>query len=127
MDLEDKIAAAKEYNELNAPDKWEGMSTKEKIEALRKFMDEDGLSFKDENPLNPDSGDIFADFYDIPELAEIWDQATEKLEDIYLSDDEHWSSGWDDWLFSYGDDILKDILAGKNAKQIVKEYRSALD
>lgn len=126
LDLEDKIAAAKEYNERNAPNKWEGLSTKEKISALKKFFD-DGLTFHDENPLNPDSSDILADFYDIPELADVWDKATEKLEDIYLSDENHWSSGWDDWLFSYGNNIIVDILNGKNVKQIVKEYRSALD
>lgn len=125
--LSDKIAAAKEYNERNAPNKWEGLSTKEKIAALRKLVEEDGLTFKDENPLNPDSSDIFADFYDIPELADVWDKATEKLEDIYLSDEDNWSSGWDDWLFSYGDDILLDILKGKKVKQIVDEYESSLD
>lgn len=127
LDLEDKIAAAKEYNERNAPNKWEGMSTKEKIAALIKLMTKDGLTYHDENPLNPDSSDIFGDFYDIPELADVWDKATEKLEDIYLSDEDHWSSGWDDWLFDYGDDILVDILNGKTVKQIVKEYESALD
>ena len=127
LDLEDKIAAAKEYNERNAPNKWEGMSTKEKIAALIKLMTEDRLTYHDENPLNSDSSDIFGDFYDIPELADVWDKATEKLEDIYLSDENNWSSGWDDWLFDYTDDIMLDILKGKNVKQIVKEYESALD
>lgn len=124
LDLEDKISAAKEYNKRN---RWKEMSTKEKIAAMIKIMDEDGRRFKDENPLNPDSGDIFADFYDIPELADVWDKATEKLEDIYLSDEDHWSSGWDDWLFDYGDDIMLDILKGKKVKQIVKEYESTFD
>lgn len=126
FDLEDKIAAAKEYNKRNAPNKWEGLSTKEKIAALKKFFD-DGLTFHHENPLNPNSGDILTDFFDIPGLADVWDKATEKLEDIYLSDENHRSSGWVDWLFSYGDDIIVDILNGKNVKQIVKEYRSELD
>lgn len=127
LDLEDKIAAAKEYNERNAPNKWEGLSTKEKIAALIKLMTKDGLTYHNENPLNPDSSDIFGDFYDIPELADVWDKATEKLEDIYLSDENNWSSGWDDWLFDYTDDIMLDILKGKKAKQIVKDYESALD
>lgn len=126
LNLKDKIAAAKEYNELNAPNKWEGLTTEEKIAALKKFLD-NGLTFHDENPWNPDSSDIFADFYDIPELADVWDKATDKLEDIYLSDENNYSSGWDDWLFSYGDDILLDILSGWDVKKIVKEYRSALD
>lgn len=124
MDLEDKINLAKQYNEEHPA--WERMSNKEKATTILKLLD-DGHKFMDENPLNPDSSDIFADFYDIPELADVWDKATEKLEDIYLSDENNYSSGWDDWLFSYGDDILVDILKGKNAKQIVKEYRSALD
>lgn len=124
MDLEDKIKLAKQYNDEHPA--WERMSDKEKAAAILKLID-DGYKFMDENPLNPDSSDIFADFYDIPELADVWDKATEKLEDIYLSDENNWSSGWDDWLFSYGDDILVDILKGKDAKQIVKEYKSALD
>lgn len=106
---------------------WEGMSTKEKIAALIKLMTEDRLTYHDENPLNPDSSDIFGDFYDIPELADVWDKATDKLEDIYLSDENNWSAGWDDWLFDFTDDIMLDILKGKKVKQIVKEYRSALD
>ena len=125
LDLEDKINLAKQYNEEHPA--WERMSDKEKAAAILKLIEEDGLKFMDENPLNPNSSDIFADFYDIPELADVWDKATEKLEDIYLSDENNWSSGWDDWLFDYGDDILVDILKGKNVKQIVKEYESALD
>ena len=125
MDLEDKINNAKWYNEEHPA--WERMSNKEKAAAILKLIEEDGLKFMDENPLKPNSSDIFADFYDIPELADVWDKATEKLEDIYLSDENNWSSGWDDWLFDYGDDILVDILKGKGVKQIVKEYESALD
>jgi len=124
LDLEDKINRAKAYTDEHPA--WDRMSDQEKAAAIAKLID-DGYKFMDENPLNPDSSDIFADFYDIPALADVWDKATEKLEDIYLSDDEHWSSGWDDWLFSFGDDILRDILDGKDAKTIVKEYRSALD
>ena len=125
MSLKDKIAAAKQYNKEHPV--WERMSDKEKAAAILKLIEEDGLKFMDENPLNPNSSDIFADFYDIPELADVWDKATEKLEDIYLSDENNWSSGWDDWLFDYSDDLMLDILKGKNVKQIVKEYRSALD
>lgn len=124
MSLGDKINNAKRYNEEHPV--WERMPDKEKAAAILKLIN-DGYTFMDENPLNPDSSDIFADFYDIPELADVWDKATDKLEDIYLSDEDNYSSGWDDWLFSYGDDILVDILKGKNVKQIVKEYRSALD
>ena len=124
LDLEDKIAAARQYNEKHPA--WERMPDQEKAAAILKLLD-DGYKFTDENPLNPDSSDILADFYDIPELADVWDKATDRLEHIYLSDKNHWSSGWDDWLFANGNDIMADIIKGKNERQIVKEYISALD
>lgn len=137
--LRDKIALAQEFNrpkkdywaddepeEETDGNQWETMSNKEKIAALKKLID-DGYKFQDSNPLNPESSDIFADFYDIPELADIWRKATSDLEDIYLEDENNYSSDWDDWLISYGDDIVKDILDGKSASQIVKEYKSCLD
>lgn len=137
--LQDKIDLAQEFNrpkkdywaddepeEATDGNQWEAMSNKEKIAALKKLID-DGYKFQDSNPLNPDSSDIFADFYDIPELADIWQKATSELEDIYLEDENNYSADWDDWLISYGDDIVKDILDGKSASQIVKEYKSCLD
>lgn len=137
--LQDKIDLAQEFNrpkkdywaddepeEETDGNQWETMSNKEKIAALKKLID-DGYKFQDSNPLNPESSDIFADFYDIPELADIWQKATSDLEDIYLEDENNYSSDWDDWLISYGDDIVKDILDGKSASQIVKEYKSCLD
>lgn len=124
LDLEDKINLAKQYNDDHPV--WERMSDQEKAAAILKLI-VDGYKWTDENPLNPDSSDIFADFSDIPELADVWDKATETLEDIYLSDENNYSASWDDWLFAHGDDIIVDIIKGKNAKQIVKEYRSALD
>lgn len=120
MDLEDKINHAKNYNEANPI--WNELSDKEKVAALKKMIEEDGLSFNDENPMNPDSSDIFADFFDIPKCQEVYEKATDKLEDIYLKNG-YRSAEWDDFLMSYLNEIMLDVLNGHGVKQIVSDYR----
>ncbi len=120
MDLEDKIKNAKKYNEANPI--WNELSDKEKVAAIKKMIEEDGLSFNDENPMNPDSSDIFADFFDIPKCQEVYEKATDKLEDIYLKNG-YRSAEWDDFLMSYLNEIMLDVLNGHGVKQIVSDYR----
>ena len=120
MSLEDKIENAKKYNEENPI--WNDLSDKEKVAAIKKLIEEDGLTFHDENPMNPNSSDIFADFLDILKCQEVYEKATDKLEAIYLKNG-YRSAEWDDFLMSYLDDIMLDILKGHSVKQIVSDYR----
>ena len=74
MSLEDKINNAKNFNS------WNNKDEETRIEILKDLLD-DGYEFHDDNPYSEQ--DIMGDFYDIDDLAKVYDEVVDKLEDLY--------------------------------------------
>jgi hypothetical protein len=113
MDLEDKINNAKNFNS------WDNKDEETKIEILKDLLD-DGYEFHDDNPYSEQ--DIMGDFYDINDLAKVYDEVVDKLEDLYERGDD-FGGDWDLWLQDHTTFIIKDILNGKSAEQIIKKFK----
>ena len=114
MSLEDKIENAKEFN------LWDNKDEEVRIEILKKLLD-DGYEFQDDNPYSEQ--DIMGDFYDIDNLAKVYDEVVDKLEDLYDGDYSDLGGDWDWWLLDHTNFIIKDILNGKTAEQIIKKFK----
>ena len=113
MSLEDKINNAKNFNS------WDNKDEETKIEILKDLLD-DGYDFRDDNPYSEQ--DIMGDFYDIDDLAKVYDEVIDKLEDLYERGDD-FGGEWDIWLLDHATFIIKDILNGKTAEQIIKKFK----
>ena len=113
LDLEDKINNAKNFNS------WDNKDEETKIELLKDLLD-DGYEFHDDNPYSEQ--DIMGDFYDIDDLATVYDEVVDKLEDSYERGDD-FGGDWDLWLQDHTTFIMKDILNGKTAEQIIKKFK----
>ena len=112
MSLEDKINNAKNFNS------WDNKDEETRIEILKDLLD-DGYEFHDDNPYSEQ--DIMGDFYDIDDLAKVYDEVVDKLEDLYEGND--FGSDWDWWLQDHTTFIIKDILNGKSVEQIIKKFK----
>lgn len=112
MSLEDKINNAKNFNS------WDNKDEETRIEILKDLLD-DGYEFHDDNPYSEQ--DIMGDFYDIDDLAKVYDEVVDKLEFLYEGDD--FGGEWDMWLLDHTTFIMKDILNGKTTDEIVKKFK----
>ena len=113
MSLEDKIENVKKFNS------WDNKDEEVRIELLKDLLD-DGYEFQDDNPYSEQ--DIMGDFYDIDKLAIVYDEVVDKLEDLYERGDD-FGGDWDWWLQDHTTFIMKDILNGKSAEQIIKKFK----
>ncbi len=113
MDLEDKINHAKNFNS------WNNKDEETRIELLKDLLD-DGYEFHDDNPYSEQ--DIMGDFYDIDDLATVYDEVVDKLEDLFERGND-FGGDWDLWLQDHNTFIMKAILNGKTAAEIVKKFR----
>ena len=97
---------------------WNTMTDKQKIEYLKKLVN-NGSGKK--NPLTGNK--IVDDADEIEKIGEKDHKVFNKLEDYWFKHDCGTSAEFDDFIISYQDDIIKDILNGVSVTEIVKEYK----
>ena len=100
---------------------WDKMTDNQKIEHLKKLVN-NGSSKK-----NPLTGNKLVD--DATEIESIGDRfmnVVHRLENHWFDNDFGTSAAFDDFIVSYQDDIIKDILNGSKINEMVKEYKECM-
>ena len=100
---------------------WDKMTDKQKIEHIKKLMN-NGSGKK--NPLT--GNNIFDDAEEIGDLGDRFMKVVNRLENHWYNDDCGPSAAFDDFIISYQDDIMKDILNGGKINEMVKEYKECM-
>lgn len=100
---------------------WDKMTDKQKIEHIKKLMN-NGSGKK--NPLTGNT--LFNDAEEIGAIGDRFMKVVNRLEDHWYNDDCGTSAAFDDFIISYQDDIMKDILNGEKINEMVKEYKECM-
>ena len=100
---------------------WDKMTDKQKIEHIKKLMN-NGSGKK--NPLTGNR--LIDDATEIEPIGDRFMKVVNRLENHWYNDDCGPSAAFDDFIISYQDDIMKDILNGGKINEIVKEYKECM-
>ena len=100
---------------------WDKMTDKQKIEHIKKLMN-NGSGKK--NPLT--GNNLFNDAEEIGCIGDRFMKVVNRLENHWYNDDCGESAAFDDFIISYQDDIMKDILNGSKINDMVKEYKDCM-
>lgn len=100
---------------------WDKMTDKQKIEHIKKLMN-NGSGKK--NPLTGNK--LFNDAEEIGDIGDRFMKVVNRLENHWYNDDCGPSAAFDDFIISYQDDIMKDILNGSKINEMVKEYKECM-
>lgn len=100
---------------------WDKMTDKQKIEHLKKLVN------KGSGKKNPLTGNkLIDDATEIDAISGRFMNVVHRLENHWFNEDMGDSSAFDDFINSYQDDIVKDILNGGKINEIVKEYKECM-
>lgn len=100
---------------------WDKMTDKQKIEHIKKLMN------KGSGKKNPLTGNkLFNDAEEIEALGDRFMKVVNRLENHWFNDDCGPSAAFDDFIISYQDDIMKDVLNGGKINDMVKEYKECM-
>ena len=113
-----KAVKVEEKKEENV---WDKMTDKQKIEHIKKLMN-NGSGKK--NPLTGNT--LFNDAEEIGDIGDRFMKVVNRLEKHWYNDDCGPSAAFDDFIISYQDDIMKDILNGSKINEMVKEYKECM-
>ena len=100
---------------------WDKMTDKQKIEHLKKLMN-NGSGKK--NPLTGNR--LIDDATEIETIGDRFMNVVHRLENHWFNEDCGSSAEFDDFIISYQDDIIKDLLNGGKINEIVKEYKECM-
>lgn len=100
---------------------WDKMTDKQKIEHLKKLVN-NGSGKK--NPLTGNK--LIDDATEIDAISDRFMNVVKRLENHWYNEDMGDSSAFDDFINSYQDDIVKDILNGGKINEMVKEYKECM-
>ena len=100
---------------------WDKMTDKQKIAHIKKLMN-NGSGKK--NPLTGNT--LFNDAEEIGTIGDRFMKVVNRLENHWYNDDCGISAEFDDFIISYQDDIMKDILNGSKINEMVKEYKECM-
>lgn len=100
---------------------WDKMTDEQKIEHIKKLMN-NGSGKK--NPLTGNK--LFNDAEEIGDIGDRFMKVVNRLENHWYNDDCGPSAAFDDFIISYQDDIMKDILNGSKINEMVKEYKECM-
>lgn len=100
---------------------WDKMTDKQKIAHIKKLMN-NGSGKK--NPLTGNT--LFNDAEEIGSIGDRFMKVVNRLENHWYNDDCGTSAAFDDFIISYQDDIMKDILNGSKINEMVKEYKECM-
>ena len=100
---------------------WDNMTDKQKIEHLKKLMN------KGSGKKNPLTGNkLIDDATEIDAICGRFVNVVHRLENHWFNEDMGDSAAFDDFINSYQDDIVKDILNGGKINEMVKEYKECM-
>lgn len=116
-----KKVAVKVEEKKEEENVWDKMTNKQKIEHLKKLVN-NGSGKK--NPLTGNK--LFNDAEEIEALSDRFMKVVNRLENHWYNDDCGPSAAFDDFIISYQDDIMKDILNGSKINEMVKEYKECM-
>lgn len=100
---------------------WDNMTIKQKIEHLKKLVN-NGSGKK--NPLTGNK--LIDDATEIDSICSRWNNVVHRLENQWYDNDLGSSAEFDDFIISYQDDIIKDILNGGKINEMVKDYKECM-
>ena len=100
---------------------WDKMTDKQKIEHLKKLVN-NGSGKK--NPLTGNK--LIDDATEIDAICGRFVNVVHRLENHWFNEDCGESAAFDDFIISYQDDIIKDILNGVKINEMVKEYKECM-
>ena len=100
---------------------WDKMTDKQKIEHLKKLVN-NGSGKK--NPLTGNK--LIDDATEISAICGRFVNVVHRLENHWFNKDFGTSAAFDDFIISYQDDIIKDILNGSKINEMVKEYKECM-
>lgn len=100
---------------------WDNLTDKKKIEHLKKLVN-NGSGKK--NPLTGNK--LIDDATEIDAISDRFMNVVHRLENHWYNEDMGDSSAFDDFINSYQDDIVKDILNGSKINEMVKEYKECM-
>lgn len=100
---------------------WDKMTDKQKIAHIMKLMN-NGSGKK--NPLTGNT--LFNDAEEIGSIGDRFMKVVNRLENHWFDNDFGTSAEFDDFIISYQDDIMKDILNGSKINEMVKEYKECM-
>lgn len=100
---------------------WDKMTDKQKIEHLKKLVN-NGSGKK--NPLTGNK--LIDDATEIYSICGRFVNVVHRLEKHWFNEDCGSSAEFDDFIVSYQDDIIKDVLNGNKINEMVKEYKECM-
>ena len=100
---------------------WDKMTDKQKIEHLKKLVN-NGSGKK--NPLTGNK--LIDDATEIDAICGRFVNVVHRLENHWFNEDCGESAAFDDFIISYQDDIIKDVLNGVKINEMVKEYKECM-
>ncbi len=100
---------------------WDKMTVKQKIEHIKKLMN-NGSGKK--NPLTGNR--LIDDATEIETIGDRFMKVVNRLENHWYNDDCGPSAAFDDFIISYQEDIIKDVLNGGKINEMVKEYKECM-
>ena len=100
---------------------WDKMTDKQKIEHLKKLVN-NGSGKK--NPLTGNK--LIDDATEIDAICGRFVNVVHRLENHWFNEDCGSSAAFDDFIISYQDDIIKDVLNGNKINEMVKEYKECM-
>ena len=100
---------------------WDNLTDKKKIEHLKKLVN-NGSGKK--NPLTGNK--LIDDATEISAISDRFMNVVKRLENHWYNDDCGPSAAFDDFIISYQEDIMKDILNGSKINEMVKEYKECM-
>ena len=116
-----KTVAKKKVAKVKEENIWDKMTNKQKIEHLKKLVN-NGSGKK--NPLTGNK--LIDDATEINAICGRFVNVVHRLEKHWFNEDCGSSAEFDDFIISYQDDIIKDILNGKKINEMVKEYKDCM-
>ena len=130
-----KLANKKNKNKVTKPKKclikfvekkeeenvWDKMTDKQKIAHIKNLMN-NGSGKKNQLTGNK----LFNDAEEIGDIGDRFMKVVNRLENHWYNDDCGPSAAFDDFIISYQDDIMKDILNGSKINEMVKEYKECM-
>ena len=100
---------------------WDEMTDKQKIDYLKNLAN-NGSGKK--NPLTGNK--LIDDATEIDAICGRFVNVVHRLENHWFNKDFGTSAAFDDFIISYQDDIIKDILNGSKINEMVKEYKECM-
>ena len=116
-----KKVVVKKVEEKKEENVWDNMKDKQKIEYLTKLVN-NGSGNK--NPLTGNK--LIDDATEIDAICGRFVNVVHRLENHWFNEDCGDSAEFDDFIISYQDDIMKDILNGSKINEMVKEYKDCM-